>query len=265
MALSKVELEKQKQDRLYSEKYNRQGCLMKIIDYNGVREVTVQFQDAYKYTTTTFYKHFLSGSISNPYFSDVLGIGMRGIKYPTKVNGKNTKEYRAWYNMLLRCYDKRIHEKEPTYVPCECCNEWLLFENFYEWLHSQENFNTINKIEWALDKDILLKGNKLYSPSTCCIVPKAINNLFVKADAARGDYPIGVSYYKSISKYVSQCNDNNKNQYLGVYTTAEEAFYTYKDYKEKLIRRIAQEEYDKGNITQRCYKAMMKYKVEITD
>ena len=265
MALSKLELENQKQERLYSEKYNKQGCLMKIIAYNGVRKTTIQFQDQYKYTTTTFYKHFVNGDIVNPYFPCVLGIGMPGAKYPTKVNGKNTREYRAWYNMLLRCYDKRIHKKEPTYVPCECCEEWLLFENFYEWLHSQENFNTINKIEWALDKDILIKGNKIYSPETCCLVPQTVNNLFVKSNAARGKYPIGVSYYKSISKYACQCHDSGENVYLGVYNNPEEAFNVYKQFKEKVIKRIAKEEYNKGNIIKQCYDAMMNYEVEITD
>lgn len=265
MALSKIELEKQKQDRLYSENYNKQNCLMKIIKYDGVRKVTVQFQDKFKYTTTTFYKHFLNGSIINPYYPDVLGVGICGTKYPTKINGKNTKEYRTWYNMLLRCYDKKIHEREPTYIQCECCEEWLLYENFYEWIHSQENFDTISKIEWALDKDILIKNNKIYSPNTCCLVPQTINNLFIKSDATRGQYPIGVSYYKNISKYASQCHDGNKNIYLGVYNTPEEAFYVYKNFKEKLIKNNAKQEYSNHNITKQCYDAMITYEVEITD
>ena len=50
-----------------------------------------------------------------------------------------------------------------------------------------------------------------------------------------------------------------------MYATPEEAFFAYKTYKEKLIKQIAQIEFDKDNITKTCYDAMMKYKVEITD
>lgn len=35
--------------------------------------------------------------------------------------------------------------------------------------------------------------------------------------------------------------------------------------KEKYIKDVAQEYYDKGDITKRVYDALMKYEVEITD
>ena len=44
-----------------------------------------------------------------------------------------------------------------------------------------------------------------------------------------------------------------------------QSFQLYKIRKENTIKQVAKEEYDKGNITKRCYDAMMKYKVEITD
>lgn len=41
----------------------------------------------------------------------------------------------------------------------------------------------------SLDKDILKKGNKLYSPRTCCIVPLDLNSAFAIE---------GGTYYKCI-------------------------------------------------------------------
>lgn len=44
-----------------------------------------------------------------------------------------------------------------------------------------------------------------------------------------------------------------------------EAFEAYKIYKELIIKQVAKEEFDIGNITKKCYDAMIHYEVEITD
>ena len=145
----------------------------------------------------------------------------------------------------------------------------MSYENFYEWLHKQENFNEwYNGDGWAVDKDILVKGNKVYSPETCCLVPQNVNVLFVTQKNNRGNLPIGVYYHKNQNKYIAQYNNKylkNSQTYLGSYDNSLEAFMEYKIYKENLIKTIAQKEYEKGNITQKCYEAMMRYEVEITD
>ena len=168
--------------------------------------------------------------------------------------------------MLQRCYDNIYRRTRPTYQDVTCCNEWLLYENFYEWLHLQENFGKwLNGEKWELDKDILVKGNKIYSPETCCLVPHNVNCLFLKSDASRGNLPIGV--HKNRNAYECSCRDplTDKDGYIGQSHTIEEAFQIYKNYKENLIKQIAQIEYDKKNITKECYDAMMRYEVEITD
>jgi hypothetical protein len=66
------------------------------------------------------------------------------------------------------------------YKNVSCCKEWFLYDNFYEWLHKQENFEIWkNMPRSALDKDILVKGNKVYGPDTCCLVPNYVNSLFI--------------------------------------------------------------------------------------
>lgn len=254
-------------NRIGIQKLNNQGCLMKCIEYNGYYNVVIEFQDEFKYRTKINWGEFNKGEIRNPYFKQIFGVGMTGIKYPVKINNKNTKEYSTWYNMLRRCFDKKVKERNSTYKDVTCCKEWLLFENFYEWLHSQENFDKwINLNRSDIDKDILIKGNKIYSPDTCCLVPHNINGLFCKSNATRGNLPIGVRLNKNKS-YTAECciNNNNSQKFLGDYDTPEEAFYVYKEFKENLIKQIAQEEYNKGNITKKCYDAMMNYQVEITD
>lgn len=257
---------KQKAERLGMEKLNNQGCLMRIIEYNSATNIVIEFQDRFKTKIKSAWKEFLNGSIKNPYYPKVYGIGMVGNKYQTTINHKQIKEYEAWCNMLRRCFNEDEKQKYPKYKDSSCCEDWLLFEKFYEWLHSQGNFNEwLKGDKWAVDKDILIKGNKIYSPETCCLVSSNVNGLFLKHDATRGDLPIGVSEHGI--GFQARCSNPiiNKEIYLGSYSTPTQAFNAYKKYKENLIKQVAEIEYDKGNITENCYKAMMNYKVEITD
>ena len=119
----------------------------------------------------------------------------------------------------------------------------------------------------CLDKDILYKGNKVYSRETCIFVPKRINSLFVKRDNDRGNSPIGTTPNSS-GNYQVQCwNGHGKYIYLGSYSTKEEAFRIYKQYKEKVIKETI-DSYE-GKIPEPFYsrlkEAMYNYKVEITD
>ena len=256
-----------KMKHLYEEKYNNQGCIMKIVECLDNGDIVVEFQDKYKYRTNSIYQNFKSGSIKTPYYPTVYGAGFIGVKYPRSKNCKNIKEYVAWKQMLRRCFSKKEKKRAPAYEQVTCCNEWLNYENFYEWLHSQPNFDKwFNGKRWAVDKDILNKGNKVYSPDTCCLIPQNVNCLFLKREAERGDYPIGVRY--TDSGFVAKCHSpfTNKGEDLGSYSTPEKAFYLgYKPYKENIIKRVAEIEYKIGNITKECYMAMMNYVVEIDD
>lgn len=248
-------------------KYNNQGCLMKIIEYNNSTDIFVEFQDENKTIVNTQYCNFKSGSIKNPYYPSVYGIGITGIKYPRSKNCKVTREYDTWIHMLQRSIDNKCKERQPSYGVVSCCEEWLNYETFYEWLHSQSNFDKwYSGKRWALDKDILNKGNKIYSPENCCLIPQNVNCLFLKREAERGKYPIGVSYRKD--GFLASCHNpfTNKREELGYYSTPENAFYFgYKPYKEDIIKKVAEIEFDKGNITEKCYNAMMNYEVEIDD
>ena len=259
-------MQSKKEIRLCEQKLNYQRCLMKIIEYNDANDMIVEFQDEYKAKVHAAYKEFKNSCVKNPYCPSVYGVGMLGVKYPAKVNEQSEKEYLIWRKMLERCYDEKFKEKRSTYENVTCCSEWLYYENFYEWLHSQPNFDKwLNGERWAVDKDILIKGNKVYSPETCCLVPNNVNGLFVKQDRKRGILPIGVN--KKGNKFQVYCHNplTNKKECLGTFNTIEEAFYAYKQRKEKIIRQVAESEYNNGNITEQCYKAMMNYQVEITD
>lgn len=197
--------------------------------------------------------------------SMVRGFGVKGMDYPTWENGKHTKEYQLWQNMLERCTEK-WQAKNASYKGVTCSENFKSYTFFYEWCHSQKGFNCKddNGENWRLDKDILVKGNKVYSEDACCFVPLTVNSLLISRRAKRGDCPIGVYWDKSQSKFKSQCNvGTGVQKHLGVYATKEDAFKSYKTFKEAQIRLVT-EQY-KDLLDSRAYGALMNYTVEITD
>jgi hypothetical protein len=238
-------------------KKNNNGSLMEVIEYNGTRDVVVKFLE-HGNTLRIFWSQFENGSVKNPYDRVVYGIGYTGEgNYKPSIKGKHTSTYNVWRGMLERCYSIRIR---PTYKDCSVAEEWHNFQNFAKWY--DENYYEVDGQKMHIDKDILIKGNKLYSPDTCVIVPYDINLLFIKNDANRGEFPIGVSYSKLWGTYIAHCS-HIKNGYIGTYKTPEEAFEAYKDYKEYSIKQFA-EKY-KNKIPLKLYEAMVNYIVEITD
>lgn len=98
-----------------------------------------------------------------------------------------------WCRMIRRCYSDNLHKQHPTYSDCSVCEDWLFFSNFAEW------FDKHHVEGWELDKDILVSGNRTYSPETCCFVPHEINVLFrcnVKQDTIVRKAPILAEKYK---------------------------------------------------------------------
>lgn len=256
------------QKRLGEIRKNTFGTEMKIIEYKNAKNVVVEFQDEYKVTVRTIYKHFKSGQISNPYDKTVYNVGYIGEgKYKISKDNKSTKCYATWKSILQRCYDAYYINKRPTYIDCYVCEEWHCFQNFAKWY--EENYYECNNERMELDKDILYKGNKIYSPQNCCFVPQRINTLFTKSNKTRGEYPIGVSYYSITNELRVRCsiyeNNRAKNKHLGYFplNQVREAFDCYKCFKENYIKQVANEY--KSLIPTELYNALYKWEVDIDD
>ena len=245
-------------------KLNYQGCEMEIIEYIDHQHVKVRFNDEYKYTVIKQPSAFKSGRITNNFCPTLYGVGMIG-NTETSINNNKKESYLCWKGMMARCYDtnsKETHYK--AYSECFVCDEWKIFENFEKW-YNKNYYEIPNCFRMCLDKDILHKGNKIYSPENCRFVPYDINIVFTKNNARRGDMPIGV--YKNERRidyqYYALCRYYTKQLTLGRFNSATEAFYCYKKFKEKYIKELA-DKYKKY-LPQEIYDAMYNYEVEITD
>lgn len=165
------------------------------------------------------------------------GVGTNDANYivSKKVDGKSVicKYYTKWVSMLARCYSDKHQKNRPSYIGCTVHTEWLLFSVFRKWMMKQE---------WKgkhLDKDILVQGNKIYSPSTCLFVSHDVNSLFLDSKSARGAFPQGVSFKKEKNKYESYCKLNGKKVFLGYFDDASLAHKAYKKFKYKIISDVA--------------------------
>ena len=188
----------------------------------------------------------------------VFGVGFNDGKYPAKVNGKTIKEYNLWCGLLERCYCPKLQKKRPTYIGCLVSENFKSYSYFYDWVQKQIGFGEKG---FQLDKDLIFKGNKLYSEETCLFLPSELNSLLTTRKAARGILPVGVS--ANGNGFQAETHHGTNSPYIGRFNTPELAFQAYKQVKEAFIKRQAEKW--KNFIDPRAYEALMCYEVLITD
>lgn len=172
----------------------------------------------------------------------VYGVGINNADYQVRpmVGGKQRKMcpyYKVWSSMLYRAYSHNFKKRRPTYQNCTVCEGWLSFMSFRDWMEQQD---------WVgkqLDKDLLVEGNKVYSPDTCAFV-SPISNTFIEKAATKG--LIGASLTSNGKKYRASCSNpfTKKRESLGVYNTELEAHLAWKARKHQLACLLAQQETD---------------------
>jgi hypothetical protein len=168
----------------------------------------------------------------------VRGVGFNDVGFLTTIDRKHIWQYQLWQDMLKRCFDEKYKQHRSTYEHVKCCDEWLSFAAFLEWCNKQVDYAG-KPVGFALDKDIIVRGNQIYSTDACSFVPQAVNSLLTDSGAARGDLPVGVSLYKTSGKFKVKLSCFGKVKRLGLYTTIEDAAFAYKVAKEAHIKIVA--------------------------
>lgn len=175
----------------------------------------------------------------------------------------NSSAYDQWNSLRKRCKatgNNKLHYSGVSYVP-----EWESYDVWVVWARQQLGFLSVDEKGWIYecDKDILLKGNKVYCPELCVFVPKEINTFYLKIRRSRGDTPIGVTYNRKNGNFVSQINQNRVNTYLGSYRTALEAHKAYAERKVELAKQLAVKY--TGLVDPRVVAALNNFTVSIND
>ena len=173
IGMSKLKAE----ERLGMTFVSNEGCKFFVKDYNNNKDVTVKFCDEHGAEVHTSWQWCQKGNVKNPYFTSIYGVACLGEgDFKTTVNGKPTREYSLWRNMLERCYSGSY----PTYENVTVCDRWLVYANFLEDLPLIEGYemwlNNPNQ-RIALDKDLKQVGvpNKVYSLETVKFITQSEN------------------------------------------------------------------------------------------
>lgn len=224
----------------------------KILSYQRCNQVKVKFLNT-GYETTTTTSAIFKGSVKDRQAPFVEGVGIVGDISPNS-NFQTRRFYDMWKGMLKRCYNEHALHKRPSYKGCSVSEKFLNFSSFYTWClnqigHDQEG--------WHLDKDILVKGNKVYSPETCCFVPPEINILLAYNKAKESDLPTGVLYSKEKRKYRVQLNINGTRKHVGYFEDVGKAHQAYLKIKNGELLRIAEKW--KSLIDENVYLALISY------
>lgn len=227
---------------------------LQILKYNNAKNVEVVFLNT-GYITTVQMDNIYNDKVKDRMFPSVYGVGILGDSL-CKIDKTMTTAYKHWESMIHRCYSEDYLKKRPTYRGCEVSDNFKYLPYFEHWCSTQIGFGNEG---WHLDKDILVKGNKVYSEDTCCFVPISINSLLNQQKSKRGDFPIGVDSIKGCDLYRTSLG----NSHLGCFKTSEEAFIAYKQAKEDYIKEVANKW--KDQIDPRVYEALMKWEVNIND
>lgn len=163
----------------------------------------------------------------------VAGVGILDIKM-VDCDGNVLKTYTIWKSMIQRCFSDKIKKLHPTYIDVTVCDEWKYFSKFDEWYTK----NVI--LDWHLDKDLLSPKDKIYSPNTCCFLPREINGMIQSHQ--NGKHSGGVAYYTKNKKYVARtsgCKLPNKKRFIGMFDTEEDARKAYCSEKESRLKSLA--------------------------
>ena len=208
-----IDIESNKQrigEKYYHPKYGEYT----IIAYKNCEDVTIRFENTgYEYSTS--YNHLKNLEVRDCFYKGKYGnfSGTRDV---------DIEAYKTWYNMLYRCKHSKGYEDVVV------CKEWNNFSSFREWYNMQ-----YKESGWHLDKDVLSNGRRIYSPNTCCFLPKEINTFFEKFKKCKG-----FSYNKKRKKFEAYCRDKGSYIHLGMYQTPADARIAYLDYKRGLFEKL---------------------------
>lgn len=233
------------------------GGSVTVIEYVSNKNVLIEHNDQHKHRAKVRADNLRLGKVRNPYQPSVyergyLGVG--GFKGTNK--GALTPEYAAWLRMMQRAYCNKFHARNPTYRDCKVDSDWHNFQTFAAWFTSHDYYG----LGYHLDKDLLVRGNKVYSSENCTLVPKDINNLLVDRAAMRGEFPIGVCFSRQISKFVASFNMGKKSVHIGTFDCPNKAHEAYVAAKETYVKEKALEWKDR--IAPQVFDALMTWTVE---
>ena len=224
-----------------------------VIGYKNNRNVVVAFYNPIYFTTCEL-GDLRKGKVKNPLFPSIYGKGCVGVG---KYSPEDKRLFTLWKSMMRRAYCEDFKLKNLTYKDVSVCKEWLDFQVFAEWCVSQKGFESKdeNNKPFQLDKDGMVIGNKIYSPTTCCFLPQKVNKLLMRPNKKVGKYLTGVDYSSKSDMYLSRFNYLGRKKSLGNFSTEKEAHEAHREAKVNYLKELLN--YYKADLDEDVYKILL--------
>ncbi|RTL04439.1 DUF4222 domain-containing protein [Candidatus Dependentiae bacterium] len=230
----------------------KQGAVVEVVEYITFGKIRIKFfDDSFRWVSGGNLK---KGFVWHKDYPSNSGVGRLG----TDSLDIKSMSYGAWSGMLKRVYNPKEGRQAINYAKCSVDETWKVYDTFRTWYDSQ-----IKEEGFQLDKDLLHKGNLMYCPDFCVLIPREINVFLTNRANQRGPYPVGITYHPRLNKYQATCNVAGKSEYLGVYYDMMEAFKVYKARKELYAKELAA--IWLGRIDQKAYEALINFEVSLGD
>lgn len=173
-----------------------------------------------------------------------VGYNSKSKGYTVSGEGRtNSPAWTVWRAMLDRCYNPNRSRHSPAYDGCMMCEDWHDFQNFAEWFYANV------KEGFQIDKDIKVKGNKLYCPEMCVVVPPHVNTLLLDQHKYTGALKQGVTFNKKSGKFYASISRFGRKCHLGSFDSEDDAHAFYCVEKTKYVAEVVSMYLTSGDIT----------------
>lgn len=226
-----------------------------VLEYVKAIEILVRHNDEYGHEMWTQADRIRKGNVRNPFDKHEIGTIFTGYGYCHKLD-KNLRNdiYSVWKGVAQRTLTDNIRGKgRNSYLDVTLCSEWYNFQNFCKFVVE----NGYYRRGYHLDKDLLVRGNKIYKAENCCFLPQVLNGVISIVYETDNGLLVGVNIKNSC--YEAAISYRGKRKRLGKYDTPEEASTAYVLAKEAYVKELAQEWKDR--IEPRAYQALMDWTV----
>lgn len=236
---------------------SNKGDWCTVLEYINANKVVIKFDGYEHYEKTVSAKALKEGSFRNNYRPTIQGLGLGymgdGI-YSWNGDENVQKAYQVFVGMFSRCYDPYTQSKQTAYIGCSVDPRFYDFQVFAKFYVE----NPFCGLGYHLDKDLLIRGNRVYSPEACTLLPPEVNSALASTPESESGLPLGVN--KIDNGYVARLNKTGQGrEYLGYYKTADEAHNVYVKAKEDYIHSLAEKWH--GKIEERAYQALKSWTV----
>lgn len=169
-----------------------------------------------------------------------------------------TKSYSVWNGIRNRCKPGgKFQQRFPSYVGCTMSPLFADFQSFTDWHVRQVGYGLAG---YELDKDLLDKGRKLYSETTCLLLPKDLNSFHTPNVSRKSTLPQGV--YFTRNRYKAAISIDSVVAHIGYYDTQELASEAFKKAKkQEALRWVARLEAKEFVVDSRAIEALKSFEV----